>query len=56
MSEATIDFGQNPSDKIRFCVHWLQVFVMSGRGEEAASMVERLYNLADELEEHVDTI
>jgi len=46
----TIALAETPAEKIRFNVHWLQVFVMSGRGEEAASMVQKLLAVADELE------
>ena len=46
----TIVLAKTPAEKIRFNVHWLQVFVMSGRGEEAESMVQKLLDVADELE------
>jgi len=46
----TIALAETPAEKIRFNVHWLQVFVMSGRGEEAASMIQKLFAVADELE------
>jgi len=45
-----IVLAKTPAEKIRFCTHWLQVFVMSGRGEEAAAMVEKLLAVADDLE------
>jgi len=46
----TIVLARTPAEKIRFNVHWLQVFVMSGRGEEAESIVQKLLAVADELE------
>ena len=46
----TIALAETPAEKIRFNVHWLQVFVMAGRGEEAESMVQKLLDVADELE------
>tara|TARA_R110002051_G_scaffold45654_2_gene92077 strand:+ start:1700 stop:1888 length:189 start_codon:yes stop_codon:yes gene_type:complete len=48
-----IVLAKTPAEKIRFCTHWLQVFLLVGRDEEAAGMVEKLLAVADELETDV---
>ena len=48
-----IVLAETPAEKIRFCCHWLQVFLLAGRDEEAAGMVKRLLAVADELETDV---
>jgi hypothetical protein len=50
---AKIVLAETPAEKIRFCCHWLRVFLLAGRDEEAAAMVEKLLAVADELETDV---
>lgn len=45
-----ITLAETPSEKIRYCVNWFQVFMVVGREREAASMLEKLLTVADDLE------
>ena len=45
-----ITVAKTPSEKIRYCVNWFQVFLVVGREKEAASMLEKLLTVADDLE------
>ena len=46
----TITVAKTPSEKIRYCVNWFQVFQIVGREEEAVSMLKKLLTVADDLE------
>ena len=46
----TITVAETPSEKIRYCVNWFQVFMVAGREKEAISMLNKLLIVADDLE------
>tara|TARA_R110002074_G_scaffold244323_1_gene416083 strand:+ start:489 stop:647 length:159 start_codon:yes stop_codon:yes gene_type:complete len=46
----TITVAETPSEKIRYCVNWFQVFMVVGREKEASSMLQKLLTVADDLE------
>ncbi len=40
----TITVAETPSEKIRYCVNWFQVFMVAGREKEAISMLNKLFD------------
>lgn len=46
----TITVAETPSEKIRYCVNWIQVFIITGRNTDAANMMQKLLTVADDLE------